>query len=122
MPRRQACRSHGAAGDWEGGQQSGRGVCEYVGGLRYEGGWRRGMRDGAGTLIGPVYKYEGSWVGDKQEGHGGCCLHCAAPARARIPVFKRLLPSCRLTQHGMHTPRNQNIDIDFSNITHGTLN
>jgi hypothetical protein len=42
------------AGEWLNGLQHGEGVCEYSGGLRYEGSWRKGVRHGRGTLSAQV--------------------------------------------------------------------
>lgn len=58
------------AGQWRDGLQHGHGVCEYAEGLRYEGGWQRGVRCGRGILTAQGYKYDGEWVDDRQHGQG----------------------------------------------------
>ena len=58
------------AGHWREGLQHGHGVCEYTGGLRFEGSWQGGVRCGRGCLTAAGYKYDGEWRVDRQHGQG----------------------------------------------------
>lgn len=47
------------------------GECRYEDGSQYNGAWRGGRRNGAGTYIFPnLDEYSGKWVGDKRCGFG----------------------------------------------------
>lgn len=70
-------------GDWRDNQRHGKGVAQFVTGLRYEGAWKNDMADGEGACVYPGGdKYSGEWKNDHRRVAAGKALTATSDAVA----------------------------------------